>query len=342
MRCSNNFPLAVAVCLLIVSLTGFLKPDSVHGQLPDRIESPVPDSQPTKVIAKSTDDGVRNTTGETSPTGNAPLASRNSKSGQELKVLLVAGGCCHDYASQTKILKEGIEKRIRAKVTVVYNPDTKTTATFKIYEKDDWAKGYDVVIHDECCANVTEGEYVKRILAAHRSGVPAVNLHCAMHSYRWGDFRKPVSQDANNAGWFEMLGVQSSGHGPKLPVDIKYAETENPIVKGLKDWKTVDEELYNNVRVFGSAEVLASGTQVQKPNARQLKKNPNAKEKIANAVVVWTNLYGPKKTRIFSTSLGHFNETVADDRYMELVVRGLLWSTHNLTDDAKPIQSLRK
>lgn len=259
-----------------------------------------------------------------------------------LKVLLVAGGCCHDYAAQTKLLKEGIESRIKAEVTIVFNPSKSTSTKFKIYESDDWAKGYDVVIHDECSASVTDAPYVQRILAAHKNGIPAVNLHCAMHSYRWGDYRKPVEAGAKNAGWYEMIGVQSTGHGPKLPIKVTYAETDNPIVKGLESWTTINEELYNNVRVFPGAEVLATGEQPQKLNARQKKKNPNAKPKIAKAVVVWTNQYGPNKTKIFSTSLGHFNETVGDPRYMDLVVRGLLWSTDNLTAEGKPFKDLGK
>jgi type 1 glutamine amidotransferase len=258
-----------------------------------------------------------------------------------LKILLVAGGCCHDYAKQTKILKEGIEKRINAKVTIVYNPDTSTKARFKIYESDDWSNGFDVVIHDECSAAVTDGEYVKRILAAHKNGLPAVNLHCAMHSYRWGDFRKAVKAGADNAGWYEMIGVQSTGHGPKLPIQVTYSDSQNPIVKGMKPWLTGNEELYNNVRVFPGAEILASGTQTQKTKAKKKKATPGAKPKVAKAVVVWTNHYGPQKTKIFSTSLGHFNETVADDRYLELVVRGLLWTTGNLTQEGKTASGYR-
>jgi type 1 glutamine amidotransferase len=52
--------------------------------------------------------------------------------------------------------------------------------------------------------------------------------------------------------------------------------------------------------------------------------------------VVWTNEYGEKKTRIFSTTLGHRNETIADTRYLDLVTRGLLWTCHKLGDDGKP------
>ena len=269
-------------------------------------------------------------------------AQGNAAEATPLKVLLVAGGCCHDYGAQTKILKEGIENRIHAEVTIIFNPDTGTDTTFEIYESDDWAKGYDVVLHDECSAKVTDRPYVDRILAAHKNGVPAVNLHCAMHSYRWGDYKSPVEPNADNSGWYEMIGVQSTGHGPKMPVDVSYAKTGHPIIKGLDDWTTIDEELYNNVRVFGATEVLASGKQLQRPNARQLKKNPDTKPVMAEAVVVWTNQYGPNKTKIFSTTLGHFNETVGDARYLELVVRGLLWTTENLTAEGKATAAFAK
>lgn len=253
-----------------------------------------------------------------------------------LKVLLIAGGCCHDYATQTKLLKAGIEKRLNAEVTVVYNPSTGTNTKFEIYESDDWAKGYDVVVHDECSASVTEKPYVNRILNAHKSGVPAINLHCAMHSYRWGDFRQPVELGAENAGWYEMIGVQSTGHGPQAPIAVNYSVGDHAITKGLENWTTINEELYNNVRVFAGAEVLAGGKQTQAPRKKELKKNPNAKPKEASAVVAWVNEFGPNKTRIFSTSLGHNNDTVEDSRYMELVTRGLLWATGNLSHNGKP------
>tara|TARA_R110002049_G_scaffold72490_6_gene187436 strand:+ start:141248 stop:142123 length:876 start_codon:yes stop_codon:yes gene_type:complete len=259
-----------------------------------------------------------------------------------LKVLIVAGGCCHDYASQTKLLKDGIEQRINADVTVVFNESTETTTTFDIYESDDWADGFDVVIHDECSAKVTDQPYVNRILAAHQSGVPAVNLHCAMHSYRWGDYREPVENGADNAGWYEMIGVQSAAHGPQSPIDVTYVDADHPITKGFKAWKTIDEELYNNIRVFSGTSVLASGDQLQAPRQKELKKNPDARPVQAKAAVAWTNLYGPNKTKIFSTTLGHNNETVGDERYLDLIVRGLLWSTGNLSPEGEIAKAYAK
>lgn len=258
--------------------------------------------------------------------GDDPTVESGASS-EPIKVLLVAGGCCHDYVSQAKLLKDGIESRINAEVTVELSLSKTTGTTFEIYESDDWAKGYDVVIHDECSANVTEQPYVQRILAAHLQGVPAVNLHCAMHSYRWGDYRSPVESGADNASWYEMIGIQSTSHGPKFPIAVIHSDSEHPITKGLEDWTTINEELYNNVRVFGGTTALIQGDQTTPPNKKELKKNPDAKPKKSSAVVAWTNQYGPKKTRIFSTSLGHQNETVADGRYLDLVVRGLVWAT---------------
>ena len=44
---------------------------------------------------------------------------------------------------------------------------------------------------------------------------------------------------------------------------------------------------------------------------------------------VWVNDYGPNNTRIFATTIGHHNETMLQDQYMELITRGLIWATGN-------------
>jgi len=64
--------------------------------------------------------------------------------------------------------------------------------------------------------------------------------------------------------------------------------------------------------------------------------DPNAKPTEATAVVAWTNEYGPNRTRVFSTTLGHNNDTVADARFLDLVVRGVLWATGKLADNGEP------
>jgi type 1 glutamine amidotransferase len=236
-----------------------------------------------------------------------------------LKALLIIGGCCHDYEKQKDLLKAGIEARAHVEVEIAYNPDKSTKPKFEAYLKDNWYAGYDVIIHDECAADVTEADYIANVLKPHKEGVPGVNLHCAMHSYRSGDFKAPVQAGADNAGWFEYLGLQSFRHDWQAPVAITFTDKEHPSVKGLSDWTTIKEELYNVVQMVGGKQ-LASG------------KQPLKDGKEWEAAVVWTNEYGPKKTRVWSTSLGHNNETVGDARYLDMVTRGLLWSCDRLND----------
>ena len=73
-----------------------------------------------------------------------------------LRALIVLGGCCHDYTRQMELLKKGLEARAYVQVEFVFNPDTSTKARYEVYEKPNWAKGYDVIIHDECSADVKE------------------------------------------------------------------------------------------------------------------------------------------------------------------------------------------
>ena len=263
----------------------------------------------------------------------AGLTTSLSAEQKPLRVLVVAGGCCHDYANQKEFLKKGIEARVNATVEVAYDPTKSTKPLFELFKNPDWGKNYDVVVHDECAADITDQAYVANIVNAHKNGLPAVNLHCAMHSYRWGNFKEPVKAGADNASWFEMLGLQSTGHGPQQPIAIAFTDKSHPITTGLADWTTINEELYNNVQVLG-AKTLATG--LQKIPEKKDKKGKVTPASEANAIVVWTNEFGPKQTRIFSTTIGHNNATVEDARYLDLVTRGLLWSVGKLEADGKP------
>ncbi|MEY3394575.1 MAG: hypothetical protein RL346_811 [Verrucomicrobiota bacterium] len=240
--------------------------------------------------------------------GMAFIPSLSAEEVKPLKALLLTGGCCHDYKAQKDILKKGIEARGNIIVDQIHTDNSTVKPDLPIYGMPEYANGYDIVIHDECAANISDDKIVKGVLAPHDKGLPAVNLHCAMHSYRIGDFKKAVEEKGTpTSQWFEFLGVQSTGHGPKKPLEIVYTDKTHPITQGLEDWTTGDEELYNNIKVFETAHVLAKGKQLNQ-----------------EAVVTWTNDY--KGTRVFSTTIGHFNETVSDARYLDLVTRGLLWA----------------
>jgi type 1 glutamine amidotransferase len=131
-----------------------------------------------------------------------------------------------------------------------------------------------------------------------------------MHCYRTEGYPRTTP-------WFDFTGLATTGHGPQLPIEIKFVDPSSPITKGLADWTTINEELYNNVRLFDTARPLARGAQ-------------DTGSKVDDYVVTWVNQYG--KTRVFCTTLGHNTATVADARYLELVTRGLLWSCDKLND----------
>lgn len=236
-----------------------------------------------------------------------------------VRALLVLGGCCHDYATQKETLSKGISERAHVEVVVAYDPDKTTRHINPIYESPKWADGFDVVIHDECSSDVKDLAVIDRILGPHRQGLPAVILHCGMHCYRSEGYPSSVTP------WFEFTGLQSTGHGPKTPIEISYLQTSNSITQGLKDWTTINEELYNNSagKLLSSATALARG--------KQLTGNKQGQQNTADSVIVWTNNYRDT-ARVFATSLGHENATVSDARYLDLVTRGLLWSCNKLND----------
>jgi len=104
---------------------------------------------------------------------------------EPLRALMVTGGCCHDYQAQKKILSEGISARAPVVWTIVHEGDADGREhKFSVYEKPDWAKGFDVVLHNECSGMVSNVDWVEHIARAHFEGVPAVVLHCSIHSYR--------------------------------------------------------------------------------------------------------------------------------------------------------------
>ena len=100
----------------------------------------------------------------------------------------------------------------------------------------------------------------------------------------------------------------------------------HPITKGMTNWTTIREELYNNIQIFPTATPLIKGTQIIK------QKDGSTKE--VESVVAWANQYG--KTRVFSTTVGHNNDTVGDARYLDLITHGLLWSCGKLGSDGQP------
>jgi type 1 glutamine amidotransferase len=256
----------------------------------------------------------------------SPLVSRAADD-KPIKALFVCGGCCHDYEHQKDIITKGISARANVEWTIAYDPDKGSKHLNPVYENPDWAKGFDVVVHDECTAAVTDLKVINdTILKPHKEGLAAVVLHCGMHCYRSEGWPKAITP------WYELTGVRSTGHRAQAPIAISFVDKENPIIKGMEDWTTINEELYNNE--FGLLDTVH-------PLARGKQTNTDKKtgaEKKFDDVCVWTNTYG--KANVFATTIGHNNVTCDDPRYLDLVTRGLLWSVGKLDDQhMKPVKT---
>jgi len=234
-----------------------------------------------------------------------------------IRALLILGGCCHDYNAQKDILTKGFAERARVEFVTAYDPSTTTRHLNPVYENADWAAGFDVVIHDECTSDVKDLAVIERILAPHRRGLPAVVLHCGMHSYRSEGWPKAITP------WFEFTGLQTTQHAAQEPIAINFLASDSPITRGMTSWTTIKEELYNNYsgKLLDTATPLARGRQT----TWDRKRRPTT----SDYVVVWTNNYRGT-TKVFATTLGHNNQTVSDPRYLDLVTRGLLWSCGKL------------
>ena len=229
-----------------------------------------------------------------------------------VKALLISSGAFHDYLHQTRAFVEAINAAVPVDWTIALQGSRNgTTTRYPIYDRTDWASGFDIVVHNECSADVGDPEFIRRITGAHRAGrVPAMVIHCAMHSYR----------SATVDDWREFLGVTSRVHTPQFRIPVRW--TADPIVSGLPaDWVTPMDELYVIEKLWPGARPLASAV-----DYRDQQSYP----------VAWVHEAGG--VRVFGTSLGHGNATWDDPVYQQLLVRGFNWAVGR---DARPVTAGR-
>ena len=221
-----------------------------------------------------------------------------------VRALLITGGCCHDYEFQAKALTEGIKKFGPVTWTVVNEGGKSKNAKFPLYENPAWAKPYDVVVHNECFADLDDITYVRKITAAHKAGTPAVVIHCAMHTYR-------ILQEDD---WREFLGVTSRRHDHQSNYAVRVVMKDHPTMREFPaKWLTPMDELYIIEKLWPKARALATSV-----SEKDGKEHP----------VFWVNDYSG--TRVFGTTYGHGNVTWEDPTFIGVVSRGILWAAGRL------------
>jgi uncharacterized protein len=227
---------------------------------------------------------------------------------QPIRALYVTGGGFHDFVTQETVLPPGIAERLPIEWTIDHTAGTSTETLIERHRDTAWTRAFDVVVYNMSFSHVVDVDWIERLAHAHRdSGVHAVILHGAVHSYRRSETR----------AWGELMGAFSMRHDRQRPLIIEVLAAGHPIMRGFPDrWTTINEELYELERTWPSMTPLAQAYSVESE-----KHHP----------VIWTNTHG--KARIFVTTLGHNNEMMANPVYLDLVTRGLLWTMDRLQDD---------
>lgn len=244
---------------------------------------------------------------------HAPLSAKSNSDADPIRVLMITGGGWHDYDTQMHILEGGLTERIGKIVFTIDHesgdaPDQQLTR----HETTEWAENFDVVLYNHCHSRIDDVEYIEGIVEAHvEYQIPAVMVHCAMHSYR-GETTK----------WFEFSGGRSHRHESHRPYTVEALDNEHPVMVNFpRTWRTPHGELYIITELYQGAEPLARAY---------------GKDTERYHDVVWVHEY--EGVRVFSSTIGHHNVTMEHDVNLNLLASGLLWAVDKLNDDGTPAE----
>ena len=228
-----------------------------------------------------------------------------------IRALYVTGGGFHEFVKQETILPPAVAQRVKVDWTIDHTAGKSTEVLIERHKNTDWTKDFDVVLYNMSFSFVVDVPWIERLAGAHRdSGVGAVILHGAVHSYRRSESR----------AWGELMGAFSLRHDSQRPLTVETVAPQHPIMRGFPaNWQTTPEELYELERVWPTMTPLAEAYSVESKKRYPL---------------IWTNTHG--KARVVVTSLGHNTEIIANPVYLDLVTRGLLWTVGKLKDDGTP------
>ena len=231
------------------------------------------------------------------------IATLGQAEDKTINAILITGEGHHDYENQKRILSEGISERLKINWTIKHHK--KAADARSDLSQPCWADGQDIVIYNICHASESDKAFVEGVCKVHHDGLPAIALHCSMHSYNWRIEGEPKDKE-----WNKFIGVFSKNHGPKAGITVKKTDVDHPITKDMPaEWSTAEGELYNILHVQDSSTILAHGDN-GKANGPQ--------------PLVWVNQYG--KAKVFGTTLGHHNSTMENPLYLDMISNAISWA----------------
>lgn len=161
------------------------------------------------------------------------------------------------------------------------------------------------------------------------AGKPLVGIRTACHAWCLrNDEQTKKLIAAGHAEWpqfdAEVIGgnyTNHHGNGPKTTIALVDGAKEHPILRGIEVADLVGNgSLYKVQPLKDSATPLLIGS------------IPNQEPE----PVAWTNVAGPKKARVFNTSLGHPDD-FANPQFRKLLTSGIFWTLEPQYAGAPPL-----
>jgi hypothetical protein len=260
---------------------------------------------------------------------------------EPIKVLYITHipGKYHNYKIQGKLFQKNLVQRANVKITYQGTNDKETLA---FLNKKDFAKGYDVIVYNLCYAANGDLEMIQNIIdQTEKLGVPAVMVHCAMHCFWPTSPKKTKAEKLKKSQdewakkhpdkpfptWWKFLGLHTVRHDHASKVHWKRPAVVHPIAKSLPaEWSTPTDELYQNIEFPATSTAVL--TAISSHGHPKGKNHPHA--------IAWTRLAGPKKARLFGTTIGHSTATWKESIFHDLLANGILWAADKLDEEGKP------
>lgn len=227
------------------------------------------------------------------------LSGRTTAAETPLNALIVTSqGVYHNYRQQTWILAHRIAEHANVRFDV-------SLAETERWRTTDYSEGYDILIYNLCIADNTDAALIANMRRqTEELGVPALVIHCTMHSFRDTDL------------WWPMLGLKTTEHEPLRALSPLKREP-HAILSGIPDdWTLTHDELYINLAFEGLPLLTVTGEDGQEH------------------VTAWLSY--PGGTPVFGTTLGHSEETIKNPPYQRMLANALLYVTGHLTEQGEP------
>jgi type 1 glutamine amidotransferase len=231
------------------------------------------------------------------------FSPRSSEASEKIKVLIVTGFdvAAHKWEESAKLNQTILQRSDRFDVTISTDKEVFASPKLSDYQVLVLNFGFWDEPDPSDAAKAGLLNYVK-------GGGGIVALHFACSSFQnWKEYG-----DMLGRVWVKDVG----GHGPYGAFAVKIKDSNHPVTKGLKDFKTEDE-LY--AKLSGNAEIQVLATADSDWSGK-------------TEPIVFAKSYG--KGRVIQNVLGHALDSKQNPAYQQLLRRCVEWAgTGNVTVD---------